>query len=118
MIAENNSLFSNVVICRDINMMSIPVLNTGEKLRCRAKIRYHHKPQAAVAEMTDENTLVLVTITVPHEIENMTVNLKAPIIINTKSRQAMQVIVENEDYAIKYNVYEVYEALKKLEESE
>ncbi|MBR4719552.1 MAG: tRNA 2-thiouridine(34) synthase MnmA [Lachnospiraceae bacterium] len=56
-IAENNALFSNVVICRDVNMMSIPVLNTGEKLRCRAKIRYHHKLQAAMAEMTDENTL-------------------------------------------------------------
>lgn len=59
-ISENDALFGNVVICRDINMMSIPGLDAGEKIRCRAKIRYHHKPQAAVAEMIDEETLKIV----------------------------------------------------------
>ena len=39
---------------------------------------------APLGNVNDDNTLVLVTITVPHEIENMTVNLKAPIIINAQ----------------------------------
>ena len=37
-------------------------------------------------------------------------NLKAPFIINSDTRKGCQIIVENKDYEIKYNVYE---ALKK-----
>ena len=49
-----------------------------------------------LGDVNDDNTLVLVTITVPHEIENMTVNLKAPIIINGENRKANQIITDDE----------------------
>jgi flagellar assembly factor FliW len=45
----------------------------------------------------------------------MTANFKAPFIINTVDRKAIQVIVENEDYPVKYNVYEAIERLKAKE---
>ena len=58
----------------------------------------------------------MVTMSIPSDITKMTANLKAPIIINTVNRQAMQVIAENEDYLIKYNVYDAIERLKKAGE--
>ncbi|MBQ8970572.1 MAG: flagellar assembly protein FliW, partial [Lachnospiraceae bacterium] len=41
---------------------------------------------------------VLTTVTVPHEIENMSINLMAPLIINIATKKATQIIVENGDY--------------------
>jgi len=67
------------------------------------------KPLGAVEE---ENTLVLVTITVPHEIEKMTVNLKAPIVINGENRAACQLIVDDDQYAVKFPIYEILKEQK------
>lgn len=60
-----------------------------------------------LGKMTDDNTLVLVTITVPHEIEKMTVNLKAPIIINGENRKANQIIAEDDRYVVKFPIYQL-----------
>ncbi len=66
-----------------------------------------------LGNITDENTLVLVTITVPHDLEKMTVNLKAPIVINGENRKANQIITEDEQYLVKFPIYEI---LKKNKE--
>ena len=57
----------------------------------------------------EENTeiLVLVTMTVPSDIEKMTVNLKAPIVINAEKLSAVQLIANNEDYLVKYPIYDL-----------
>ncbi len=60
-----------------------------------------------LGNVTEENTLVLVTITVPHEIEKMTVNLKAPIIINGENRKATQMIIEDDKYLVKFRTYQI-----------
>lgn len=62
---------------------------------------------APLDPLTDENTYVLVTVKVPKDIKQMTVNLKAPIIINTDTRVGAQLIVENEDYEVRYPVYDL-----------
>ncbi len=59
-----------------------------------------------LGELNDENLLVLVTMKVPPEIEKMTINLKAPIIINTDTRLGGQIIVEN-DFQVQFPVYEL-----------
>ena len=41
----------------------------------------------------------------PEKVEEMTVNLKAPIIINNTNNKAIQVICDNSDYEIKHKVY-------------
>lgn len=69
-----------------------------------------------IGDPADADILIMVTMTIPSDLTKMTANLKAPIIINTVNRQAMQVIVENEDYKIKYNVYDAIERLKKAGE--
>lgn len=55
-----------------------------------------------LGEFTDENLMVLLLATVPADVKKTSVNMKAPILINTRNRQAMQVIVENDDYKIKH----------------
>ena len=64
-------------------------------------------------KIKDENDmLVLVTITVPKEIEKMSVNLCAPIIIGGESRNAVQVITDDKRYPVKYPIYDILKAAK------
>lgn len=59
----------------------------------------------SLGNLDADNMLVLVTVTVPEEIEKITVNLKAPIVINADERKAAQVIVEGEK--VKYPIYDI-----------
>lgn len=65
-----------------------------------------------LGELTMENTYVLVTVTAAEDVKKTSVNLKAPIVINTLNCKGCQIIIEN-DYPVKYNVYN---ALKNREE--
>ena len=42
---------------------------------------------------------------ISNNIEDMTINLKAPIVININNNKADQVICNNEEYPIKYYIY-------------
>ena len=65
-----------------------------------------------LGELTPDNTYVLVTVKVPRNIEEMTINLKAPIIINTDTLIGGQIIVED-DVEVRFPVYDL---LKKGED--
>lgn len=65
-----------------------------------------------LGETTEGNTLVLVTITVPHDLTKMTVNLKAPIVINGDTRKANQIITDDERYVVKFPIYDILKANK------
>ena len=60
----------------------------------------------------DEDLLFLVVMTVPSDMTKVTANLKAPVIINAKGRTGVQLIVENDDYPVKFNVYESVQKMK------
>ena len=60
-----------------------------------------------------EDLYVLSVLTVPKDLTKMTANMKAPLIINTKTKKACQLIVNNEEYQVRFNVYEHIEKLKK-----
>lgn len=64
-----------------------------------------------------DNILVLVTITVPSDLTKMSVNLKAPLIINADTKKASQVILEA-DYPVKYYIYDILQAAKKADGKE
>jgi flagellar assembly factor FliW len=66
-----------------------------------------------IKPLEDENMLVLVTVTVPHDLKKMTANLKGPFIINTQTRKAVQVILDDDSYQVKFPIYEI---LKKMKE--
>lgn len=71
---------------------------------------------APLGKLNDENTYVLVTVTAAAEAKEATVNLKAPIVINTDTKKGCQIIVED-DYPVKFNLYQaVQERKKKAEE--
>lgn len=57
-------------------------------------------------EFSQEDLLIYCISSIPKDIKNMTINLKAPIIININNNEARQVICNNEDYPIKYYIYE------------
>lgn len=60
----------------------------------------------------EDNLYVLVTVTVPQNIKELAVNLKAPIVINTDTRKASQIIVED-DLPVRCRIYEILEEAKK-----
>lgn len=70
----------------------------------------------SLGQLTEENTALFLTLTVPSDISKMTTNLKAPIIVNAETKKGCQVIAENPEYVIKYNIYDVIQKMK--EESE
>jgi flagellar assembly factor FliW len=65
-----------------------------------------------LGELDPEYLLVLVTVTVPKDITKMTVNLKGPIVINTDTRKACQVIAEGDECDVKYPIYEILQSRK------
>lgn len=64
-----------------------------------------------LGELKEDNLFVLATVTVPADIKQMAVNLKAPIIINTETRKASQLIVDN-DLPVKFKIYDIIAAAK------
>ncbi|MCI5620223.1 MAG: flagellar assembly protein FliW [Lachnospiraceae bacterium] len=64
-----------------------------------------------LGEVAEDNLYVLVTVTVPKDIENMAINLKAPIVVNTDTLKASQIIVDD-DLPVKYKIYEMLKAAK------
>lgn len=52
-----------------------------------------------------EDVLVLNTVTLNNNINNITTNLKAPIIINIKERLGEQIILDNDKYGIKHPLF-------------
>lgn len=71
--------------------------------------------QDLLGEMTEENTYVLVTLTACADVKETSVNLKAPIVINTETRKGCQMIVED-DYPVKFKIYDAVQARKKAGE--
>ena len=66
-----------------------------------------------LGELNPEELLVLVTVTVPKDLAQMSVNLRGPIIINAADRKATQVIVEGDEYQVKFPIYDILNENKK-----
>jgi flagellar assembly factor FliW len=52
----------------------------------------------------DDLRYMLIAI-ITEKIENSVVNLKNPIVINSKNKQAIQAMLENEDYIMRYPLF-------------
>ena len=68
---------------------------------------------APIGHLVETEMLILVTLTVPKDITTMSVNLKGPIIINANTRKACQVILDDNQYEIKFPIYDILNATKK-----
>jgi flagellar assembly factor FliW len=61
----------------------------------------------------DAQLEVFTTITVPEDLKKMTCNLKAPIILNTDTMRGIQVIADNEDYLVRFPIYDILDSKRK-----
>lgn len=64
-----------------------------------------------LGDLNEDNLFILVTVTVPQNIEEMSVNLKAPLIMNVDEKKGCQIIIED-DLPVKYKIYELLQARK------
>ena len=69
----------------------------------------------AIGSPKDEDIIVLLTMIVNPDVTKVTANLRAPIIINSATCQGAQIIVENQDFDAKFNVYDAVQARKARE---
>ncbi|MBD5526578.1 MAG: flagellar assembly protein FliW [Lachnospiraceae bacterium] len=60
-----------------------------------------------LGEIKPEELLVMVTVTVPKDLTQMSVNLKGPIVINAAEKRALQIIVEGDEYKVKFPIYDI-----------
>lgn len=66
-----------------------------------------------LGDMDIENLLLFTIVVVPNDIKNMTTNLMAPIVVNYKTKQGVQVILDNNKYQIKHNLYDYIQKINK-----
>ena len=66
---------------------------------------------APLGQMSADNTYLLATVTVPKNVEDFSMNLKAPIVINMDTNRGAQVITED-DYPVKFKIYDLLKANK------
>ena len=67
---------------------------------------------ASAGNLTEDNTLILVTITIPSDLTQMSVNLQGPFVINVEERKACQIIVEGGQYPVRFPIYDILQARK------
>lgn len=49
-----------------------------------------------------EDLIFLVIASVPESIRDLSINIKSPVVLNPKTRKARQVILQNQDYTVRY----------------
>ena len=66
----------------------------------------------AIGELAEEDLQLFTVVVIRETIEDMTVNLQAPIVINYKTMQGMQAVIQGDDYGIRHNLYEQMQKMK------
>jgi flagellar assembly factor FliW len=64
-----------------------------------------------IGSPADEDVLALTVAVIPVKYEKMTTNLVSPILINLKTNQARQIIMENSTYQVKQPIFEQIQRL-------
>ncbi len=60
----------------------------------------------SIGEVKEDNLLIYNIVVIPQTVSKMSVNLKAPVVINLTTKKGKQMVVKNEDYSVKYYFYE------------
>ena len=71
-----------------------------------------------IQPFTPDNLMVFVTMTIPHDLKEMTINLRGPILINADTRKAVQIIVDDDTCPVKFKIFDILEERKRLAEAE
>ncbi len=101
---ENNKIFTWLQSIEDGDI-SIALLDMKNIMT-----EYDPKIKKEMIEELGEiknNLLVYNVVVIPENIEDIRVNLVAPIVINLSTNKGVQVIVENKEYKVKHYIYEL-----------
>lgn len=79
------------------------------------KILPEYNPTVEITSMKDlgefekieEDIAVYNIVKIPENYKDTTVNLKAPIVINLKTYKAKQIICNNEEYHVRFKIYDI-----------
>jgi len=71
-----------------------------------------------LGEITDTPLLVYNIVVIPDYVRHMRVNLRAPVVINPSTGIGKQVICNNDDYSIRFMIFEELEKAKKKKAEE
>ena len=63
----------------------------------------------SLGSLGDNNLLIYNVVVIPDDIKQMRANLRAPIVINPTTKKGKQVILDNEDYQLKYKIFDEVE---------
>lgn len=67
---------------------------------------------AGAGNLTADNLLVLVTVTIPGDLTKMSVNLQGPFVINIDEHKGCQIILDSGEYPVKFPIYDILQAGK------
>jgi len=65
-----------------------------------------NEDMAACEVETIDDLIFLVIASVPASIEQLSINIKSPVVLNPKTRKARQVILQNPDYTVRYRPFQ------------
>ncbi|MCT4605033.1 MAG: flagellar assembly protein FliW [Marinisporobacter sp.] len=54
----------------------------------------------------EEEMMIFSIAVVPEDFKKMTINLKAPLIINTNNKKGKQIVLDTDEYPLKYFIFE------------
>lgn len=96
---EDNDVFSILISIEDIEV-GIPVVSPFH-VDETYEFKLSDEKINELSVNSPEDILVLNTVTLNSNVKNITINMKAPIIINIKGKIGEQIILDNEKYRIK-----------------
>lgn len=67
-----------------------------------------------LGELCDQPLLVYNIVVIPDDVRKMRVNLRAPVVMNLNTNLGKQVVCTNEDYPVRYMIFEEMERAKEL----
>ena len=85
-------------------------------LRPDYKVRVHEEDLEKIEVQEDDRVAVYSIVTVPKDPQEMTVNLMAPILVNTRTRLALQHVQSDVPYQIRHRVKDELERRRRLEQ--
>jgi len=59
----------------------------------------------SLGDLDKSSFLIYNIVVIPEDVKEMRVNLKAPIVINPDTRKGKQVILANDEYEVKYKIF-------------
>lgn len=101
--AEENEVFSVLHSIEDENIGFVVISPFNVKKDYEFNVNDDSISELDIKSI--EDVMVINTVTLNSNLKKITINLRAPIIINIKSKLGEQIILENDDYLIKQPLF-------------